>query len=70
MTPSLEGWATKSKEALSPHEARLAPLDNNPVFQNLGAQLYYKEHFQLFFQTFLPWVEQLHAGTPLYITPI
>ena len=35
MTPSLEGWPTKAKEAPSPHEVRLAPLDTNPVFQNL-----------------------------------
>ena len=36
MTPSLEGWTTKAKEAPSSHEARLAPLDTNPVFQSLG----------------------------------
>ena len=35
MTPSLEGWPTKAKEAPSPHEVRLAPLDTNPVFQSL-----------------------------------
>ena len=33
MTLSLEGWPTKAKEAPSPHEVRLAPLDTNPVFQ-------------------------------------
>ena len=33
--PSLEGWPTKAKEAPSPHEVRLAPLDTNPVFQSL-----------------------------------
>ena len=33
MIPSLEGWATKAKEAPSPHEFRLTPLDINPVFQ-------------------------------------
>ena len=33
--PSLEGWPTKAKEALSPHEVRLTPLDTNPVFQCL-----------------------------------
>ena len=38
MTPSLEGWPTKTKEAPSPHEVRLAPLDTNPVFQSLGAK--------------------------------
>ena len=32
VTPSLEGWPTKAKEALSPHEVRLTPLDTNPVF--------------------------------------
>ena len=36
MIPSLEGWPTKAKEAPSPHEVRLTPLDTNPVFQNLG----------------------------------
>ena len=36
MTPSLEGWPTKAKEAPSPHEVRLAPLDTNPVVQSLG----------------------------------
>ena len=35
MTPSLEGWPTKAKEAPSPREVRLAPLDTNPVVQNL-----------------------------------
>ena len=35
MAPSLEGWPTKAKEAPSPHEVRLAPLDTNPVFQSL-----------------------------------
>ena len=29
MTPSLEGWPTKAKERLSPHEVK---LDTNPVF--------------------------------------
>ena len=36
MTPSLEGSPTKAKEAPSPHEVRLAPLDTNPIFQCLG----------------------------------
>ena len=35
MTPSLKGWPTKAKEALSPHEVRLAPLGTNPAFQSL-----------------------------------
>ena len=30
MTPSLEGSPTEAKEALSPHEVRLATLDTNP----------------------------------------
>ena len=34
MTPSLERWPTKAKEAPSPHVVRLAPLDTNPVFQS------------------------------------
>ena len=36
MTPSLEEWPTKAKEAPSPHEVRLTPLENNPIFQCLG----------------------------------
>ena len=36
MTPSLEVWPAKAKEALSPYEVRLAPLGTNPVFQCLG----------------------------------
>ena len=35
MIPSLEGWPTKAKEAPSPHEVRMFPLDTNPVFQSL-----------------------------------
>ena len=35
MTPSLEGWPTKAKEAPSPHEVRPALLDTNRVFQRL-----------------------------------
>ena len=30
MTPLLEGLPTKAKEAPSPHEVRLAPLENQP----------------------------------------
>ena len=37
--PSLKGWPTKAKEALSPHEVRLTPLDTNPVFQCLGESI-------------------------------
>ena len=36
MIPSLEGRPTKAKEAPSPHEVRLTPLDTNPVFECLG----------------------------------
>ena len=39
MITSLEGWLTKAKEAPSPHEVRLAPLDTNPVFQSLAGKL-------------------------------
>ena len=35
MTQLLEGWPTKAKEAPSPHQLRLTPLDTNPVFQSL-----------------------------------
>ena len=40
MTPSLEGWPTKAKEAPSLHEVRLAPLDTNPVLQSLRETYY------------------------------
>ena len=33
--PSIEGWPTKAKEATSPHEVRLTPLDTNRLFQCL-----------------------------------
>ena len=33
VTPSLEGWPTKAKEAPSLDEIRLTPLDTYPVFQ-------------------------------------
>ena len=35
VTSSLEGWPTKAKETLSPHEVRLTLLDTNTVFQCL-----------------------------------
>ena len=35
MTPSLDGWPTKGKEAPSPHEVKLSLLDTNSVFQCL-----------------------------------
>ena len=31
MTPSLEEWLTKAKEALSTNEVRLNPLCTNPI---------------------------------------
>ena len=36
MTPSLKGQPTKVKEAPSPHEVILTPLETNPVFQCFG----------------------------------
>ena len=36
MISSVEGYPTKSKEAPSPHEVRLTPLDTSPVFLCLG----------------------------------
>ena len=45
MKPSLEGWPTKGKEAPSPHEVRLTPLDTNSVFQCLGGKLRSLQHF-------------------------
>ena len=39
MIPSLEGLPTKAKEAPSPYEVRLSPLDTNPVFHSFGGEL-------------------------------
>ena len=39
MARSPEGWPTKAKQAPSPHEVRLAPLDTDPVFQCPGDKL-------------------------------
>ena len=36
MTPSLEGWPTKTKGVTSPHEVRLAPLDAHQYFHVSG----------------------------------
>ena len=44
MIPSLEGWPTKAKEAPSPHEVRLNPLDTNLVFQSLRASSRLEHH--------------------------
>ena len=43
MTPSLEMWPTKAKEASSRHEVRLAPLDTNPVF-NIAVEKFNKKN--------------------------
>ena len=45
MIPSLEGFSTKAKEAPSPHEVRLAPLDTSPVFHSLGENISNTMHF-------------------------
>ena len=42
MTPSLERWPTKAKEAPSRHEVRLALLDTNQVFQSLRGNFRHK----------------------------
>ena len=39
VTPSLEGWPTKVKEAPFPHEVRLTPLDTNPYCKNASQLL-------------------------------
>ena len=57
MTPSLEGWPTKAKEAPSPQEVRLAPLDTNSVFQSLGGDFLILLYDNLFFS--LTYKEQL-----------
>ena len=35
VAPSLDRWATKAKEAPSPHKVKLTLLDTNPVFQDI-----------------------------------
>ena len=47
MTPSLEAWLTKSKEAHSPLVVRLILLDTNPVVQCLRDGLQPRETNQL-----------------------
>ena len=39
VTPSLERWPTKAREATSLHELRLTPLDTHPVFPCLRDKL-------------------------------
>ena len=53
MTPSPEGWPTKAKQALSPHEVRLALLDTNTVFQIEVIQIMHCE-FEITVQNELP----------------
>ena len=36
MTPSLEGWSNKAKEASSPNKVRLALLDTNPNMSQMN----------------------------------
>ena len=40
MTPLVEGLPAKAKEAPSPHEVRLAPLDTNPAVQKSSSRKY------------------------------
>ena len=37
--PSLKEWPTKAKEAPSPHEVRLTPLDTTPEFHCLWEKI-------------------------------
>ena len=65
MTPSLEEWPTKAKEAPSAHEVRLALLDTNPVFQtsnnlkskitsnNLKNKIFYNRKIQLWHKFYM-----------------
>ena len=39
MIPSLEGWPTKAKDTLSPHEVRLTLLDISPVLIHISFQV-------------------------------
>ena len=43
MIQSPEGWQSKAKNAPSPHEVRLAPLDTNPVFECLREKFPFKK---------------------------
>ena len=67
MTPSLEEWPTKAKEAPSPHEVRLAPLDTNPVFQSLeGKSAQQKRHqkYAWFYSKFNAQSDELSPSFP------
>ena len=39
VTPLLEGWPIKAKEAPSPYEVRLTRLDTNPIACLIGGTL-------------------------------
>ena len=45
VTPSLEVCPTRAKEAPSPHEVRLAPLDTNPVCLCLRGKIVLRMYF-------------------------
>ena len=51
VTPSLEGWPTKAKEAPSAHEVRLTLLDTNPVFLMSQGDISQYETFQYLEET-------------------
>ena len=40
VTPSLEGWPTKAREAPSPLDVRLTPLYTNTAYQCLGVVIF------------------------------
>ena len=63
MIPSLEGRPTKAKEASSPNEVRMSPLDTNPVFQSLGGK---KQPPRVFYKTAIPKNFVIFTGKNLY----
>ena len=53
MIPAIEWCLTKAKEAPSPRELRLTPLDTNPVSQCLGEKSeIWSDKFKIWFLSY------------------
>ena len=63
MIPSLEGLPTKAKEAPSPHEGRLAPLDTIPVFQSLDETILSGRNWRVFWMSTGYWLKKQQSNS-------
>ena len=65
VTPSLEGWPTKTKEAPSPHEVSPTQYFTNTLFQCLR-----ENYSQIFKMRSVYWlINSLKNTTPLFTKP-